>query len=151
MNDPLNPPVIIYSDGSASPNPGPGGYAAILIYGEHQKEVSGGEPNTTNNRMELMAAIKSLESLNRPCQIEFHTDSQYVKNGITSWIHGWMKNGWMTAARKPVENKELWQQLYALTQKHQINWKWVKGHSTSALNNRVDELANEARRNLRRR
>jgi ribonuclease HI len=139
--------VTIYSDGSASPNPGPGGWAALLIYGDASKELSGSERHTTNNRMELTAAVRALEALNRPCEIDFHTDSQYMRNGITSWIHTWMKNGWRTAAKKPVENQELWMRLYEATQKHTINWKWVKGHADDLYNNRVDQLANEARRN----
>jgi ribonuclease HI len=140
------PLVTIYTDGSASPNPGPGGWGAILLSGEHRKTLSGSEIQTTNNRMELTAAVYALEALTRPCRVEFHTDSQYMRQGITSWIHNWMRNGWRTAAKKPVENKELWIRLYDATQKHQIEWVWVKGHATNALNNEVDQLANVARK-----
>jgi ribonuclease HI len=139
-------PVVVFSDGSASPNPGPGGWAAVLTFGNAEKEISGAEPNTTNNKMELMAAVSALEALTRPCRVEFHTDSQYVRRGITEWIHNWMKNGWKTAAKKPVENQELWKRLYEATQQHKIEWIWVKGHATSEMNNRVDRLANAARK-----
>jgi ribonuclease HI len=140
------PTVTIYTDGSASPNPGPGGWAAILISGDARKELCGSERHTTNNRMELTAAVRALEALNRPCRVEFHTDSQYMRLGITQWIHNWMKNGWRTAAKKPVENQDLWMQLHALTQIHQIDWVWVKGHADDAMNNAVDALANQARK-----
>jgi ribonuclease HI len=140
------PTVTIYTDGSASPNPGPGGWAAILLYGDARKELSGSERQTTNNRMELTAAVRALEALNRPCRVEFHTDSQYMRRGITEWIHTWMKNGWRTAAKKPVENQALWMALYDLTRQHQIEWVWVKGHATNPLNNEVDALANTARK-----
>jgi ribonuclease HI len=143
----LNGRVVIYTDGSASPNPGPGGWAAILAYGDARKELAGSEAHTTNNRMELTAAVKALEALNRPCEVELHTDSQYMRNGITSWITNWMRNGWRTAQKKPVENQDLWLRLYELTQVHQVHWNWVKGHASDALNTRVDELANQARRN----
>ncbi|MFO7321191.1 MAG: ribonuclease HI [Chloroflexota bacterium] len=139
------PQVTIYTDGSASPNPGPGGWAAILLYGDKRKELSGSERHTTNNRMELTAAVKALEALKEPCNVEFHTDSQYLRNGITKWIHNWKRNGWLTASKKPVENQELWKALDEATRRHQINWVWVRGHGTNALNNRVDALANEAR------
>jgi ribonuclease HI len=142
----LEEKVTIYTDGSASPNPGPGGWAAVLIYGDAQKELSGSERQTTNNRMELTAAVKALEALGRPCVVEFHTDSQYMRKGITEWIHNWRKNGWKTSAKKPVENQELWMELYDQSQKHQIRWVWVKGHASNAMNNRCDELANEARK-----
>ncbi len=143
-----NSHVIIYSDGGAKPNPnGPGGWAALLIFGEHQKEISGGEPRTTNNRMELTAACEALEALNRPCQVEFYTDSTYVRNGITQWLPNWVRNGWRTADKKPVANQDLWERLYAATQRHTITWKWVKGHSTNRFNARVDELATQAREN----
>lgn len=138
--------VTVYTDGSASPNPGPGGWAAILLSGDARKELCGSERHTTNNRMELTAAVRALEALNRPCRVEFHTDSQYMRRGITEWIHNWMRNGWRTAAKKPVENQELWQALYTLTQQHQIEWVWVKGHATNAMNNAVDALANKARK-----
>jgi ribonuclease HI len=127
-------PVVIYTDGACSGNPGPGGWGAILTYGDTCKEISGGEALTTNNRMELMAAISALEALKRPSRVELHTDSVYVKNGITSWIHGWKKNGWKTADKKPVKNAELWQRL-------DIDWRWVKGHAGHPENERADELA----------
>jgi len=138
--------VTIYTDGSASPNPGPGGWAAILLSNGVRKELSGSEPHTTNNRMELTAAVRALQALTRPCRVEFHTDSQYMRLGITQWIHNWMKNGWRTSAKKPVENQQLWMELYDLTRQHQIEWVWVKGHATNALNNEVDVLANTARK-----
>ena len=143
------PQVTIYTDGGAKPNPnGPGGWAALLIYGDHQKELSGGEPSTTNNRMELTAAISALEALKEPCIVALYTDSQYVKNGITDWMRNWIKNGWKTAAKKPVKNQELWQRLHAATQRHDINWQWVRGHAGNEHNERVDQLATEAREKL---
>lgn len=138
--------VVIYTDGSASPNPGPGGWAALLIWGDMEKELCGSARHTTNNKMELTAAVSALAALKRPCVVEIHTDSTYLRNGITKWIHTWMKNDWQTSARKPVENQDLWMQLYDLTQKHTMRWRWVKGHSTNPFNQRVDELANEARK-----
>jgi ribonuclease HI len=137
--------VIIYSDGGAKPNPGPGGWAALLIYGSAQKELYGYEAETTNNRMELTAAIKALEALKRPCEVEFHTDSQYVRKGITEWIPKWRTNGWRTSAKKPVENQDLWMELDAMTEKHNIHWKWVRGHAGNTFNERVDQLATHAR------
>jgi len=134
--------VIIYTDGACKGNPGPGGWGALLQSGEHRKELCGGETNTTNNRMELMAAIKALESLSRPCSVVLHTDSTYVKQGITSWIKGWRKNGWRTAARKPVKNADLWQQLDAAQALHHVDWRWVKGHAGNAGNEAADALAN---------
>jgi ribonuclease HI len=116
------------------------------MWGDFQKELAGSARQTTNNRMELTAAVSALEALQRPSKVEIHTDSQYMRNGITDWIHGWMRKGWRTSTGKPVENQELWQRLYDLTKKHQVEWKWVKGHATNAMNNRVDELANEARK-----
>ncbi len=140
------PEVIIYSDGGAKPNPdGPGGWAALLIFADGAKEISGREASTTNNRMELTAAIMALESLSESHSIEFHTDSQYLKNGITQWLANWIRNGWKTASRQPVLNQDLWQRLDAVAQEHSIRWQWVKGHSTSQYNNRVDELATAAR------
>jgi ribonuclease HI len=144
------PKVIIYSDGGAKPNPGPGGWAALLISGEHQKELTGGHPQTSNNRMELTAACEALEALKVPCDIDFYTDSQYVKNGITQWMPNWVKNGWRTADKKPVLNQDLWERLYEATQRHSITWKWVKGHATNRYNNRVDELATAARESVQR-
>jgi ribonuclease HI len=140
-----NSKVVIYSDGGARPNPGPGGWAALLIYGDTQKELYGYDPQTTNNRMELTAAVKALSALKRPCEIEFHTDSQYLRKGITEWIQGWMKNGWRTSTKKPVENQELWIQLHALTQQHNIQWNWVRGHAGDLWNEHVDKLAARAR------
>ena len=135
--------VIIHTDGACSGNPGPGGWGAILTFGDNEKELKGGEPHTTNNRMELMAAISALEALKRPCMIDLHTDSEYLKNGITTWIHGWKKNGWRTSDKKPVKNMELWQALDLAVQRHTIDWRWVKGHNGDPMNERADELANE--------
>ena len=140
--------VTIYSDGGSKPNPGPGGWAALLISGEHEAEISGGEEHTTNNQMELTAAIRALEALTRPCEVDFYTDSQYLRQGITEWIKTWRKNGWMTSAKKPVLNKDLWIDLYDLTQKHQIKWHWTRGHAGDKFNERVDQLATAARLNL---
>jgi ribonuclease HI len=137
------PAVVVYTDGACSGNPGPSGWGAILISGAHRKEISGGEPVSTNNRMELMAAISALESLKHPSQVDLHTDSQYVRNGISSWIYGWKKNGWKTADRKPVKNAELWQRLDAARLRHKIEWHWVKGHAGHPENERADELARE--------
>ncbi len=133
--------VVIHSDGGCHGNPGPGGWAAILVSGEHRKEVSGGEPATTNNRMELQAAIGALTVLKKPCQIQFHTDSNYLKNGITKWLHGWKQNGWRTKAKQPVKNCDLWRQLEAATLPHKITWAWVKGHAGNEGNERCDQLA----------
>jgi ribonuclease HI len=135
---------VIYTDGACSGNPGPGGWGAILMSGRHRKELSGGERLTTNNRMELMAAISALEALKKPSVVELHTDSQYVKNGIESWIHNWRRNGWRTADRKPVKNAELWQRLDEARRRHEIDWRWVKGHAGHQHNERADELAREA-------
>jgi ribonuclease HI len=133
--------ILIYSDGACSGNPGPGGWGAVLISGNHRKEISGGEARTTNNRMELLAAISALEALKRRSDVELYTDSAYVRNGITSWIHGWKKNGWRTADKKPVKNAELWQELDALRDKHHVAWNWLKGHAGHPENERADELA----------
>jgi len=138
------PHVTIFTDGACSGNPGPGGWGAILRFGDAEKELKGGEAHTTNNRMELMAAISALEALKKSCVVDLTTDSQYVRQGITGWIHGWKKNGWKTADKKPVKNQDLWQELDALTQKHELEWHWVKGHSGNVGNERVDELANRA-------
>lgn len=135
--------VEIFTDGACSGNPGPGGWGAILRYGETVKELNGGEPVTTNNRMELLAAINALEALKRPSHVDLHTDSQYVKNGIMSWIHGWKRNGWKTADKKPVKNAELWQRLDDVADLHEITWHWVKGHAGHPENERADELARE--------
>jgi len=136
--------VKIYTDGACSGNPGPGGWGALLIMGEKEREISGAEPNTTNNRMELMAAISALEALTRPCKVDLYTDSQYVRNGISTWIKGWKAKGWLTADRKPVKNEDLWRRLDAARGQHEVAWHWVKGHATDALNNRVDGMARAA-------
>ncbi|MGF1649581.1 MAG: ribonuclease HI [Hyphomicrobiaceae bacterium] len=135
------PHVVIYTDGACSGNPGPGGWGAILISGPHRKELSGGEAETTNNRMELQAAIEALGALKRPSKVDLYTDSSYVRDGITKWIHGWRRNGWRTADRKPVKNVELWQALDAATARHDMTWHWVKGHAGHPENERADELA----------
>lgn len=135
--------VEIYTDGACSGNPGPGGWGVILTYGETSKELKGGAADTTNNRMELTAAIEALESLKRPCQVNLHTDSVYVKDGITQWMNRWKKNGWRTAAKKPVKNVDLWQALDEAVARHEISWHWVKGHVGHPLNERADELARE--------
>ena len=138
------PKVEIYTDGGCRGNPGPGGWGVILKYGDVVKELKGGSDHTTNNQMELMAAIQAFEALNRPCEVDLTTDSQYVKNGITQWIQNWKKKNWKTAANKPVKNKELWQRLDQAIAPHTVHWHWVKGHSGHPENERVDELANEA-------
>jgi len=135
------PEVQIFTDGACSGNPGPGGWAAILRMGEKERELSGGEKHTTNNRMELMGVISGLEALKRPCTVRIHTDSKYVMDGATKWIHGWKKNGWRTADKKPVKNVELWQRLTLASAPHKLQWTWVKGHSGHAENERADELA----------
>ncbi|ADJ24689.1 MAG: ribonuclease HI [Hyphomicrobium denitrificans] len=138
------PKILIYSDGACSGNPGPGGWGAVLISGKHRKEISGGEVLTTNNRMELLAAISALEALKKRSEVALYTDSAYVKNGITGWVHGWKKNGWRTADKKPVKNVELWQALDALRNKHDVEWHWLKGHAGHPENERADELARQA-------
>ena len=140
--------VEIFTDGACKGNPGPGGWGAVIRYGKHEKELSGGESNTTNNRMELMAAIEALNALTRPCQVILSTDSNYVKDGITKWIFGWQKNGWKTADRKPVKNADLWQALLEAVRRHQIEWRWVRGHAGHAENERADQLASDAARNI---
>ena len=135
------PDIEIYTDGACSGNPGPGGWGAILISGAHRKEIHGGEPETTNNRMELMAAIEALNALKRPSNVQIYTDSSYVRDGITKWIHGWKRNGWRTASKKPVKNAELWQMLDAARARHDIEWHWVRGHAGHPENERADELA----------
>ena len=133
--------VTIYTDGACSGNPGPGGWGAILIHRGREKELSGGEALTTNNRMELTAAIAALEGLSRPCSVDLFTDSQYVRNGITEWMKNWKARGWLTADRKPVKNEDLWRRLDEARLRHEIRWHWVKGHAADPLNNRVDALA----------
>jgi ribonuclease HI len=133
--------VSIWTDGACSGNPGPGGWGAILCFEGREKELFGGEAATTSNRMELTAAIEALEALKRPCAVHLHTDSNYLKGGITSWIANWKRNGWRTADKKPVKNAELWQRLDAAAARHQIDWRWVKGHSDDVMNERADALA----------
>jgi ribonuclease HI len=137
-------PVDIYTDGACSGNPGPGGWGAILRYNGIEKELSGGDPGTTNNRMEMMAAIAALEALKRPARVRLHTDSTYLKDGITKWIHAWKARGWKTASKKPVKNQDLWQRLEAALVPHEVTWFWVKGHAGHAENERADELARTA-------
>ena len=137
----MTPKVVIHTDGACSGNPGPGGWGAILEYGERRKEICGGELATTNNRMELMAAIQALEALKRPCRVELHTDSQYVRTGISEWISGWKARGWKTADKKPVKNDDLWRRLDEARLRHRVDWRWVKGHAGHELNERADALA----------
>lgn len=134
--------VALYTDGACKGNPGPGGWGAVLIFGDREKELWGGEPDTTNNRMELKAAIEGLSALKRECDVDLYTDSQYVKNGINQWMAGWKRNGWKTAAKKPVKNVELWQQLDELVNSHRVHWHWVRGHTGNTGNERADQLAN---------
>ncbi|MGO2133732.1 MAG: ribonuclease HI [Halomonas sp.] len=136
--------VTIYTDGGCRGNPGPGGWGVWLRWGDHEKSLKGGEHDTTNNRMELMAAIMALRTLKRPCKVVLWTDSEYVRKGITEWIHGWVKRGWKTAAKAPVKNADLWRALLEETQRHEVEWHWVKGHSGVAGNEKADSLANEA-------
>jgi len=139
----LSQRVLIWTDGACSGNPGPGGWGAVLRYGSHEKELKGGEPLTTNNRMELTAAIEALESLTRPCPVTLHTDSQYLRSGVTGWLDRWKRNGWRTADRKPVRNEDLWRRLDAAAARHEVRWLWVRGHAGDELNERADELARE--------
>ncbi|MBI1188496.1 MAG: ribonuclease HI [Alphaproteobacteria bacterium] len=145
----MSKPVEIWTDGACSGNPGPGGWGAVLVYGDTEKELSGAEAVTTNNRMELMGAIAALEALTRASHVHLHTDSQYVKNGVTQWIHNWKKNGWRTADRKPVANEDLWRRLDEAQARHSVHWKWVKGHAGDPMNERADALARSAIRALR--
>jgi ribonuclease HI len=138
------PHVEIATDGACKGNPGPGGWGAVIRMGEREKDVSGGEPHTTNNRMELMAAISGLNTLTRPCRVTLSTDSRYVMDGLTKWIHGWQRNGWKTADRKPVKNADLWQALLDAAKPHRIEWVWVKGHAGHPENERADRLASDA-------
>lgn len=135
--------VEIFTDGACKGNPGPGGWGALLKYGDAEKELFGGEPNTTNNRMELMAAIQALATLNRPCQVSLTTDSEYVRKGVLEWMTNWKKRGWKTASKQPVKNQDLWMQLDEQLAKHEIQWHWVKGHSGHPGNERADDLANK--------
>jgi ribonuclease HI len=142
--------VEIFTDGACSGNPGPGGWGAVLRYRKHEKELYGSERETTNNRMELTAAIQALESLKRPVTVHLHTDSTYVRSGITKWVHGWKRNGWQTAAKAPVKNVDLWQRLVAATERHDVQWFWVKGHAGNPGNERADALACRGRDEARR-
>ena len=139
----MTPQVVIYTDGACSGNPGPGGWGAVLISGAHVREICGGEPASTNNRMELMAAIQALEALKKPCKVELHTDSTYVMKGISEWIHAWKKRGWTTADKKPVKNDDLWRRLDTARLRHEVTWRWVKGHAGHELNERADALARQ--------
>jgi ribonuclease HI len=145
-------PVIIYTDGGCIGNPGPGGWAAILLWGGERKELSGRYRETTNNRMELRAAIEALQALKRPCRVELHTDSEYLRNGITSWIHSWQRNGWRTAKKTPVRNQDLWKRLLAAVERHEsaggVEWRWTKGHAGDEFNELADDLANAAARSV---
>ncbi len=142
----MSRPVVIHTDGACSGNPGPGGWGAVLASGPHEKELSGGTPETTNNRMELTAVIEALRALKRPCQVVIHTDSEYVMKGLTEWLPGWKARGWKTAAKKPVKNADLWQTLEQEAARHQVTWEWVRGHSGDPGNERADALARAAAR-----
>jgi ribonuclease HI len=137
------PAITIFTDGACAGNPGPGGWGVILVSGAHRKELSGGEPATTNNRMELTAAIIALDALKRPSRVDIHTDSEYVQKGISTWIHGWKRNGWRTGRKEPVKNADLWQRLDAARARHEVHWHWLRGHAGHAENERADELARE--------
>ena len=145
----MTPSVVIYTDGACSGNPGPGGWGALLISGGHRRDIMGGEPDTTNNRMELMAAIQALEALTKPCKVELHTDSTYVMKGISEWIHGWKKRGWLTADKKPVKNDDLWRRLDTARLRHEVDWRWVKGHAGHELNEHADALARQGLQDAR--
>ena len=136
--------VEIFTDGACKGNPGAGGWGALLRLGKHEKELSGGEPHTTNNRMEMTAAIRALEALIEPCSVDLHTDSRYLIDGITKWVAGWQRRGWLNASKKPVRNEDLWHELIALTAKHTVRWHWVRGHNGHVENERVDRLASDA-------
>jgi ribonuclease HI len=144
----MSEPVHAWTDGACLGNPGPGGWGVVLRWNGHERELSGGELDTTNNRMELMAAIRALESLRRPCRVILTTDSQYVRKGITEWMPGWKRNGWKTASKKPVKNAELWRRLDAARERHEVRWDWIKGHSGHPENERADELASDAARRV---
>ncbi len=141
-------PVMIWTDGGCKPNPGPGGWGAVLVFRGRERELSGGEPATTNNRMELTAAASALEARTRPCHVVLHTDSEYVRNGITRWHTGWVRRNWRNAAGDPVANMDLWRRLLNAAKPHSVDWKWVRGHSGDVMNERVDVLATQARRAL---
>jgi len=143
---PAKPQVTIYTDGACSGNPGPGGWGAILVSGRHRKEICGGEAETTNNRMELTAAIAALAALKKPSRVALYSDSEYLRNGISTWIGGWKRNGWRTSAKQPVKNVELWQKLDAARQHHEVQWHWVRGHAGHVENERADALAREGMR-----
>ena len=145
----MTPKVLIYTDGACSGNPGPGGWGAVLISGGHERELWGGEGATTNNRMELMAAIQALEALKRPCKVELHTDSQYVRTGISEWVAGWKARGWRTASKAPVKNEDLWRRLDEARLRHEVDWRWVKGHAGHELNERADGLARKGLQEIR--
>jgi ribonuclease HI len=136
--------VEIFTDGACKGNPGPGGWGALLRMGKHEKELAGGEPATINNRMEMTAVIRALEALIEPCEVTVHSDSRYVIDGITKWVHGWQKKGWVTSGKKPVFNEDLWRELIAATARHKITWEWVKGHDGHVENERVDRIASAA-------
>jgi ribonuclease HI len=142
------PTVEIWTDGGCKPNPGPGGWAAILRFGTNEREISGGEPVTTNNRMELTAAAAALEALTRPCRVFLHTDSEYVRNGVTRWVAGWTRRNWRNSAGDPVANMDLWRRLLDAAKPHEVDWRWVRGHSGDVMNDRVDRLATAARNAL---
>ena len=145
------PHVTIYTDGACDPNPGTGGWAAILLFGRNRRTLAGGEKDSTNNRMELTAVIKALEALNRPCRVSLNTDSEYVKNAFTrKWLDNWQRRNWKTADKKPVKNQDLWQRLLELTASHEIEWHWIRGHADDPLNNECDQLAVEARQKIAR-
>lgn len=135
--------IEIYTDGACKGNPGPGGWGAVLLYGEHRREIKGGEPETTNNRMEMTAAIEALKALSQSCEVHLHTDSQYLRQGMTQWLPGWKRKNWRTSSGQAVKNRDLWEALVAETERHQMHWHWVKGHSGHPLNERADQLANE--------
>jgi ribonuclease HI len=145
----VTPKVVIYTDGACSGNPGPGGWGAVLMFGQHERDLCGGEAATTNNRMELMAAIQALEALKRPCKVELHTDSQYLRSGITEWLAGWKARGWRTASKAPVKNEDLWRRLDEARLRHDVDWRWVKGHSGHEHNDRADALARKGLKALR--
>ncbi|MEO9463628.1 MAG: ribonuclease HI [Marinomonas sp.] len=136
--------IEIHTDGACKGNPGPGGWGVLLRMGAHEKELSGGEADTTNNRMEMLAVIRAFEALIEPCTVDLYSDSKYVLDGMTKWIHGWQKRGWVNASKKPVRNADLWHELIEVSAKHEVNWNWVKGHSGNAENERVDQLASDA-------